>query len=168
MNDVGVVTRADLARAQMQAVSDNIAEFTRCQLRHDGHGSLPAGEDDPLRRLQGAVDRLAECDDVEERVYLDACNALKDLYPATNLYQLTYTIFFNDGGAVLTRERTVVMERHGTIDYGWRHVLDRDALPDNMHGLCLYTPFHCGDEQAMVTSVKPYLKRGREAGDDAM
>ena len=124
-----------------------------------------AGEDDPLRRLLGAVERLANRDDVEESVYLDACNALKDLYPATNLYQLTYTIFFNDGGAVLTRERTVVMERHGTIDqhYGWSHVLERGALPDNMHGLCLYAPFHCGDEQAMVTSVKPYLKRGREA-----
>ena len=152
---------------RLRAVSVNIAEFSRC-CSSRGPGSLPAGEDDPLRRLQGAVERLANRDDVEESVYLDACNALKDLYPATNLYQLTYTIFFNDGGAVLTRERTVVMERHGTIDYGWRHVLDRDALPDNMHGLCLYTPFHCGDEQAMVTAVKPYLKRGREAGDDAM
>ena len=68
-----------------------------------------AGEDDPLRRLQGAVDRLAECDDVEERVYLDACSALKDLYPATKLYQLTYTVFYYANEMVLTRERTVVM-----------------------------------------------------------
>ena len=129
-----------------------------------------AGEDDPLRRLQGAVDRLAECDDVEERVYLDACSALKDLYPATKLYQLTYTVFYYANEMVLTRERTVVMERRGTIDqhHGWSDVLRRGALPDNMYGLCLYTPFHYGDEQAMVTAVKPYLKRGREAGDDAM
>ena len=44
----------------------------------------------PLRRLQEAVENLSGVEHIPESVYLDACNALKDLHPLTKLYKVTY------------------------------------------------------------------------------
>jgi hypothetical protein len=48
---------------------------------------------DPLRRLQAAIDQFGEHDDVQEGVYLDACNALKELHSLSKLYKVTYYEF---------------------------------------------------------------------------
>ena len=48
----------------------------------------------PLRRLQEAVEHLSGHDDIEESVYLDACNAMMELHPLTKLFKVTYLKFY--------------------------------------------------------------------------
>ena len=47
----------------------------------------------PLRRLQVAIDILGEQDSVQEGVYLDACEALKEIHSLSKLYKVSYYEF---------------------------------------------------------------------------
>ena len=50
----------------------------------------------PLRRLQVAVDILGEQDSVQEGVYLNACEALKEIHSLSKLYKVSYYEFVAD------------------------------------------------------------------------
>ena len=67
---------------------------------------------DPLRRLQVAID-AASREDVPDNVYLDACNALKELYSLSKLYKVTYYEFVvelgDHGPVVSSRLRTRIL-----------------------------------------------------------
>ena len=50
----------------------------------------------PVERLMAAVEHLSGRDDIPEGVYLDACNALKQLHSVTKLFRVTYHKFYVD------------------------------------------------------------------------
>ena len=134
---------------------------------------------DPLRRLQAAIDQFPlEHDDVQEGVYLDACNALKELYSLSKMYKVTYYEFVvelgDHGPVVSSRLRTRILSRDdddaNTNQYlarNWHYVLDRGSLPRDMAGLPFHKPFAMGDGRGLVTECVPYLKRQREAEENS-
>jgi hypothetical protein len=129
----------------------------------------------PLRRLQELVDRRLQADGVPEGEYLDACAALKELHSATKLYKLTILEFYVEEvevPEVSRRTRTIIMETKGEHDddhyartCNWHLVLDRNALPHDTSNLKMDAPFEMRGKQMIVTSLQPYLKRGRDDDD---
>ena len=141
--------------------------------------AMSSDETCPLRRLQEAVEHLSGHDDIEESVYLDACNAMKELHPLTKLYKVTYLKFYvarsGDVPEVARRTCTLIMERkdHENVHeaaaaaavYGvrnWHYVFECGALPHDMSRLSIAEPFEMDGAQVIVQSVEPYLKRVRE------
>ena len=135
---------------------------------------MSSDETCPLRRLQEAVEHLSGHDDIEESVYLDACNAMKELHPLTKLYKVTYLKFYvelsGDVPEVARRTCTLIMERKDHEDltdvrYGtwnWHYVFECGALPHDMSRISIAEPFEMDGAQVIVQSVEPYLKRVRE------
>ena len=136
---------------------------------------MSSDETCPLRRLQEAVEHLSGHDDIEESVYLDACNAMKELHPLTKLYKVTYLKFYVEGSGdvpeVARRTCTLIMERKDHEDAvtnlasyakSWHCVFARGVLPHDMFCLSIAEPFQMDDAQVIVQSVEPYLKRVRE------
>ena len=138
---------------------------------------------DPLRRLQVAIDRLAGREDVPENVYLDACNALKELHSLSKLYKVTYYEFVAEEGigdhgpVVSSRKRVRIMPCDDEKDEvgHWRYVLDHGSLPHDMTYLSpeLNKPFVMdhhgparGSREGIVTECVPYLKRQREGEEN--
>ena len=124
----------------------------------------------PLRRLQVAIDILGEQDSVQEGVYLNACEALKEIHSLSNLYKVSYYEFVAERGehglVVSSRKRVRIMPRdddHADVR-NWSYALDRGSLPHDMTHLAaaLNNPFGLGDNVGIVTEVAPYLKRSRE------
>ena len=70
---------------------------------------------DPLLRLAALIDILGGHDDVQEGVYLDACNALKELHSLSKLYKVTYYEFVvelgDHGPVVSSKLRTRILSR---------------------------------------------------------
>jgi len=127
----------------------------------------------PLRRLQEAVENLSGVEHIPESVYLDACNALKDLHPLTKLYKVTYLKFYvdrpctGDEPEVGRRTCTLIMERKDHEDppfvtSNWGYALECGDLPHDMSRLLIAEPFEMDGAQVIVKSVEPFLKRGRE------
>jgi hypothetical protein len=122
----------------------------------------------PVQRLQSAVEHLAGKDDIPEGVYLDACNALKDLHAVTKLFRVTYIIFYiersGDTPEVARRTCTTIMEQDDEFDvgaYGWHAAFDAKLLPRHADCLPIYKPFEYNGSQMIVTKVEPYLNRAR-------
>ena len=127
----------------------------------------------PLRRLQEAVENLSGVEHIPESVYLDACNALKDLHPLTKLYKVTYLKFYvdrpctGDAPEVARRTHTLIMERKDHEDppfvtSNWGYAFECGDLPHDMSRLLIDEPFEMDGAQVIVKSVEPYLKRGRD------
>ena len=140
-------------------------------------GTMSLDDADPLRRLQVAID-AASREDVPDNVYLDACNALKELYSLSKLYKVTYYEFVvelgDHGPVVSSRLRTRILPQDdddaSTNQYlvrNWQYVLDRGSLPRDMAGLPFHKPFAMGDGRGLVTECVPYLKRQREAEENS-
>ena len=119
----------------------------------------------PLQRLQAAIEHLSGQDNIPEGVYLDACNALKELYTATKLFKVTYIKFYiersGDALEVARRPCTKIMEQDG--DGGgwrdvsnWQYIIDGGVLPRDMSSLPIGKPFEMDGMQLMVTAVEPY------------
>ena len=132
---------------------------------------MPSDETCPLRRLQEAVEHLSGHDDIEDSVYLDACNAMMELHPLTKLYKVTYLKFYversGDAPEVARRTHTLIMERKDHEDppfvtSNWGYALKCGDLPHDMSRLLIAEPFEMDGAQAIVKSVEPFLKRGRE------
>ena len=77
-------------------------------------------------------------------------------------------------GSAPSKLRTRILSRDdddaSTNQYlvrNWQYVLDRGSLPRDMTGLPLHKPFAMGDGRGLVTECVPYLKRQREAEDNA-
>lgn len=122
----------------------------------------------PVQRLQSAVEHLAGKDDIPEGVYLDACNALKDLHAVTKLFRVTYIIFYiersGDTPEVARRTCTTIMEQDDEFDvgaYGWHAAFEAKLLPRHADCLPIYKPFEYNGSQMIVTKVEPYLNRAR-------
>ncbi len=127
----------------------------------------------PLGRLQCLVDRRLTAANVPESDYVDACNALRELHSVTKLYKVTILEFYMekcDGvPEVGRRTRTLIMESKEDEDddpyegtCNWCAVLHRNALPYDGTNLKLNEPFEMEGKQVIVTSLQPYLKRGRD------
>ena len=126
----------------------------------------------PLRRLQEAVENLSGVEHIPESVYLDACNALKDLHPLTKLYKVTYLKFYvarsGDAPEVARRTHTHIMGRKDMMGQrydectNWEYAFECGALPHDMSRLLIDEPFEMDGAQVIVKSVEPFLKRGRE------
>ena len=121
-----------------------------------------------------AVEHLSGRDDIPEGVYLDACNALKQLHSVTKLFRVTYHKFYVDRDemdvqSVLCKTETIIMEqREDDVDLGmrWWHVFRVGKLPRDMSGLHVDgKPFTKDNSQIVVTAVEPYLKRTRDTDD---
>ena len=130
-------------------------------------------EVDPLRRLQVAIDQLGDHEDIQENVYLDACNALKELHSLSKLYRVTYyefaAVLGDHGPVVEARKRVRIMPRdeHSLPDVrNWSYPLDHGSLPRDMTRLPLNEPFGLGDYRGIVTECVPYLKRRREGAEN--
>lgn len=80
-----------------------------------------------------SIEHLSGKDDIPENVYLEACDALKDLHPVTKLFRVTYLEFYIEedvpyqGGRappfVGCKTETTIMEQRGeteTRDEGFR------------------------------------------------
>jgi hypothetical protein len=136
------------------------------QMSTDEHG--------PVQRLMAAVEHLSGKDDIPEGVYVDACNALKELHSITKLFKVTYRKFYvdedDDRGVpvVLCATDTIILEQRGEDevhgDYNWWYCFDRRMLPHDMSGLPINgKPFLTKHgSQIVVIAVDPYLKRARE------
>ena len=136
---------------------------------------------DILQSLQAAIEHLSGNNGIPERVYLDACNAMKELHAVTKLFKVTYIEFYvehavhlRDGTSVVARRTcTEIMEQYDVTEaYGssgdaqlWGHVFDTKKLPHDICALRLYDPFTKRGSNLMVTTVEPYLKRARDDSD---
>ena len=130
---------------------------------------------DPLRRLQVAIDQFGDHEDIQENVYLDACNALKELHSLSKLYRVTYYEFVAElgdhGPVVSSRKRVRIMPRDDEQDEvgNWSYVLDHGSLPHDMTNLSINNPFvmdDAGTTRGIVTECVPYLKRQREGEEN--
>ena len=127
----------------------------------------------PVQRLQAAIEHLSGQDNIPEGVYLDACNALKELYTVTKLFKVTYSKFYierrpgieRSGDAeVAWRPCTKIMEQYGGDGHSydvsnWEYVIDGGVLPREpfLSSLPIGKPFEMdGGMQGMVTAVEPY------------
>ena len=110
-------------------------------------------------------------------MYLNACNALKELHSLSKLYKVTYYEFqaeLGDQGPVVSSMlRTRILsrddydaDRNQYLVGSWQYTLDRGSLPHDMTGLSLHNPFAMGDGRGMVIECVPYLKRQREGEDN--
>ena len=114
-----------------------------------------------------AVEHLSGRDDIPEGVYVDACNALKELHSVTKLFKVTYNKFYVNreeyATAVACKTETIIMEqREDDVDLGmrWWHVFCGGKLPRDMSGLHVDgKPFTKDNSQIVVIAVEPYLKR---------
>ena len=130
----------------------------------------------PVERLFAAVEHLCGRDDIPEGVYVDACNALKELHSVTKLFKVTYIIFYiersDDTPRVARRTCTTIMEQDDGFDdgfdvgaYGWHAVFEANLLPRDTDNLHICKPFEYNGSQRIVTAVEPYLKRTRDTDD---
>ena len=91
----------------------------------------------PVQRLQAAIEHLSGQDNIPEGVYLDACNALKELYTVTKLCKVTYIKFYiersGDAPEVARRTCTTIMQQdsgdgHAYNVSNWYYVFDKGVL----------------------------------------
>lgn len=74
------------------------------------------GQRGPIQRLQSAVEHLSGKDNIPEGVYLDACNALKQIHSPGKLCQVCYIFFYDDDGTVGYECNSMIVPLHNTED----------------------------------------------------
>jgi hypothetical protein len=130
----------------------------------------------PLRRLQVAIDILGEQDSVQEGVYLNACEALKEIHSLGKLYKVSYYEFTARRGPADESQPfldyascTSIMTRDGadgtwTHSPSWNQAFTQARLPHDLSKMVMNRPYPMTDDKTciVVTEIVPYLKRSRE------
>ena len=119
----------------------------------------------PVQRLQSAVEHLAGKDGIPEGVYLDACNALKQIHSLGKLYRVHYTTFYEDTGDILHEcsEMIVPLHMDATNPRTCREWVDilRGAPMLNAIPPLPDSPVEFCGRPTMITGCELYLKRAR-------